>query len=384
VTTEILNDHGQDLLHTYVPVLVAGQPAGALELSESLEERDRYVRNTIHRILVNTLIVFVLTGTAFAALGGWFVGRPVNSLIRRANAIAQGDLEHRLQLRQKDELGQLARALNTMCDQLAATRDQLAKETAARIASLDQLRHADRLATVGQFASEVAHEFGTPLNVMMARAKMIRTSPAVDAETQNNAHIVAEQAERMTKIIHQLLDFARPKAPHRIRVDLCEILKRAADLLTSVAQGSGVVLRVDSCSTPHWTDADPEQLQQVVANLVVNAVQATPPGGEVKIGCRLEEVSPSADIQRPAGRYCCIYVADQGQGISAEDLPRVFEPFFTTKKPGEGTGLGLSVSQGIITEHRGWIQVESEIGKGSRFTVYIPEGSANEEPRSGG
>jgi signal transduction histidine kinase len=383
VTFEILNDRGQDLLYTYVPVLMDGRAAGALEFSESLEEREQYVQKTVRRVLTSVLIVFVLAGAVSAGLGAWFVGRPVNSLIRRANAIAQGDLGPRLHFTQKDELGQLARALNTMCDQLVTARDRLAEETAARMAFLEQLRHADRLTTVGQLASGIAHELGTPLNVVDARAKMIRTSHTVDAEAQNNARIVVEQAERMTKIIHQLLDFARPKAPHRIRVDLREILSRAVELLAPMARGNRVALKLDPCSTPLWAYADPDQLQQVVSNLIINAIQASPPGGEVNVGSCRENVSPSAGTQRAPGRYSRMCVADQGQGICPEDVPRVFEPFFTTKRVGEGTGLGLSVSRGIITEHQGWIEIESEVGKGCRVAVYLPEAAADEEPRSG-
>lgn len=383
VTSEILNDGGQDLLCTYVPVLADGQAAGLLEFSESLEEREQYVQKTIRRVLFSTLTVFVLAGAVSVLLGAWIVGRPVKSLISRANAIAKGDLERRLHFTQKDELSQLADALNTMCDQLVAARDRLAEQTAAHIASLEQLRHADRLAMVGQLASGVAHELGTPLNVVIVRSKMIRTSPAVDAEAQNNARIVIEQAERMAKIIRQLLDFARPKELQRRRVDLREILARVLEFLASAAQEKRVALKLDPRDAPLWAEVDPAQLQQVVSNLIVNAIQATAPGREVQVGCCLESVSASTKSRRAPGTYICIYVSDQGHGIGAEDVARVFEPFFTTKCAGEGTGLGLSVSLGIIREHQGWIEVDSEVGKGSRFSVYLPEGGANEEPGPG-
>lgn len=163
---------------TYVPIVVAGHPSGALELSESRAIELAYIRTTIaDTVLTTTLLVVICAGLS-ALLGAWFVGRPIRALANKAQRVGKGDFEGPLHLAQKDELGNLALEMNAMCEQLIVAHARVTAETQARILALEQLRHADRLMTVGKLASGIAHELGTPLNVIGARAEMIATKEA--------------------------------------------------------------------------------------------------------------------------------------------------------------------------------------------------------------
>jgi two-component system NtrC family sensor kinase len=359
--------------HTYIPVSGPGI-RGALDLSESLEEERRYIQSTLLQTLIVTGAIVGVCGLLAMFLGGWFVGRPVRSLIRKARRVGEGDLSGKLELRQRDELSELAGEINAMCDRLAAAKEKIAHETSARIASIEQLRHADRLMTVGKLASGIAHELGTPLNVVWAHAQMISSREVADREAEGAGRVIAEQAERMTRIIRQLLDFARPHRPEKARTDLCQLARLTLGLLTPIAEKQQVSL---SFSGEGEVDAevDANQIQQVLSNLVVNGIQSMRRGGRLTVGARRERVVPPADHGGAEAEYVCLYVEDQGEGIPPENLARIFEPFFTTKDVGEGSGLGLSVSCGIVREHGGWIGVQSRLKAGSLFSIYLPEGS---------
>jgi two-component system, NtrC family, sensor kinase len=221
-------------------------------------------------------------------------------------------------------------------------------------------------------ASGIAHELGTPLNVVFGRAKMVATGEAVGPEAQESGRVIVDQVERMTKIIRQVLDFARRRTPDRGRHVLATIVDQMLNLLRPMAGKRNVQIAVEAENPAVHADVDPGQLQQALTNLVVNGLQAMPGGGELRIQLGRERAVPTAGVGGAIADYAVIAVADQGVGIAPEVVPRVFEPFFTTKDVGEGTGLGLSVAYGIARDHGGWIAVESVVGKGSRFALYLP------------
>lgn len=361
------------VLRTNVPVLSAdGGRLGTLELTESMEKAEQYIRLSLIRMGVRTSIIIALTGIVALLLGIWFVGRPVAQLVRRARQIAAGDLSGRLRVKQADELGDLGREIDAMSDRLEEAMRRVAAETTARIETLEQLRHADRLRTVGQLTSGIAHELGTPLNVVWERAKMITNDAGSPAATIS-ARIIAEQAQRMTKIIRQLLDFSRPPNPKKARVDLRQVVRQTLTLLRPTLDGRQIHADLELSDEPVMVAVDVDQVQQVASNFLLNALQAMPGGGciKVRVGCR--RARPPADPHHRESEHGFFAVSDQGHGISAENVGRVFDPFFTTKDVGQGTGLGLSISLGIIREHGGWIDIESEPGRGARFTAYLPK-----------
>jgi signal transduction histidine kinase len=171
---------------------------------------------------------------------------------------------------------------------------------------------------------------------------------------------IAEQAERMNSIIRQLLEFARRREPKVAATDLSSIARSIVKLVEPIARKAGVQVGVRAAD-PVLALGDAGQLEQVLSNLVVNAIHACDEGGRVDISCEAHETSTA-----------CVRVSDDGHGMDEQTMQRIFEPFFTTKDIGQGTGLGLSVAHGIVQEHRGSIAVESHVGRGSTFSVYLP------------
>jgi len=360
------------IFYTYVPAPVDPARPGAVEIVESFQDQRHYVRSTLVRVLVTVLAVAAVSGLLTMGLGAWFVGRPTREIIDRARRVGAGDLSSRLDLPHRDEFSELATELNSMCDRLAEARDRVSAETAARIATIEQLRHADRLATIGKLASGIAHELGTPLNVVWARAKMIGSAAPPDGDAANNARIITEQSQQMTRIIRQLLDFARPRTPQKARVDLRQVVRQTFGLLQSLAEKRRVDLVLLDAAEPALADVDAPALQQVLSNLVVNGIHAMSRGGRLTVAIERVRLRPPADHGGPEADYLAVRVRDEGVGMDEEVQRHLFEPFFTTKDVGEGTGLGLSVSRGMVREHGGWIGVESAPGMGSCFSVYLP------------
>lgn len=361
-------DAAQAAMYTFVPVTVPGPRRGALELRQSLADQNTYMRESLRNNIIEALVLALSSAGLVFLLGVMFVGRPVARLVDKARRVGAGDLTGPLLLTQRDELGELAQEMNRMCDRLLAEQQTRATMEA-------QLHHAERLTTVGKLASGLAHELGTPLNVVAGRARLVATGEVEGEDAKSSARVVLDQTERMTKLIRQLLDFARPRPPQKTPQLLLPIAERAATLLAPMAKAAGVALTV--VASPEITlSVDENQLHQVVTNLVVNALHATPRGGKIELS--LEEVDAVAPLVAggTARRCAALTVRDNGQGMEDATRIRVFEPFFSTKQVGEGTGLGLSVSWGIVREHGGWISVDTSVAQGSAFTIYLPLGDA--------
>jgi two-component system NtrC family sensor kinase len=303
------------------------------------------------------------------AVGVVFIGRPINKLAGKARRVGTGDLTGPLDLKQRDELGELANEINLMCERLA-------EEQGARARATEQLRHADRLTTVGKLASGLAHELGTPLNVVSGRARLIAQREVEGTDAIDSARIVMEQAERMTALIRQLLDFARPRAPQAAPLNVTTLAARVCELVATIARKGNVKLVPPVYDDRLRLEADDGQLTQVLTNLLVNAIQAMPEaGGEVAIVARTVDQVPPPYVGGSLQAWMAIEVRDTGAGMDDATRERIFEPFFTTKQIGEGTGLGLSVSWGIVREHGGWIDVQSTLNQGTTVTVYLPMSS---------
>ncbi len=344
--------------YTYVVVDVGGVRRGAIELSEEPANELEFARRNIIDTIESAAALAILAAILAYVLGRWLVGVPVGSLTAKARRIARGDFSGPLELARRDEFGELAEELNRMCERLTRT--------------IDQLRHADRLATVGKLASGIAHELGTPLNVVSARAEMIAQGDTSAIESQAYAKAIGAAAERMTGIIRQLMQFARRSGPAQSVGDVRRIAADAVALLEPLASKRKVRVALTASTSDVRANVDAGQLQQVVTNLVMNAVQALKDGGDVHVTCELVEAEPPADVVAADGSYVCLRVDDDGPGMTEEIVARVFEPFFTTKGVGEGTGLGLAVSYGIVRDHGGWMRAESSPGRGSSFFVYLP------------
>lgn len=267
-------------------------------------------------------------------------------------------------------LEQLARDLEGLDARRAGERAEAAVEAKRRLADLEELHRANRMVTVGTLTAGMAHELGTPLGVVLARAQMIIDSNQDDADARQDAEEIIAQVKRMTQMCREVLDFARPKPPTRDPVDIVQLLRQTIGLLVPEARKrSAKLVLVDEL--PHaLVLGDPSKLTQIFTNLTINAAQAMPNGGTVTLSVQRKRVKPQTK-RLPEADYVCVDVRDTGTGIRSADLPHVFETFFTTKKA-DGTGIGLAVSARIAKEHGGWIGVATQEGRGSTFTVYLP------------
>ncbi len=363
-----------DVWHTAETLLATPLPdgtPGVLWVQETLGAE----RDTVARIVKSHVFNFgtlaLLWAVVAIGLGAVVVGRPMRSLAQKARRVSKGDYSGPLAIAQRDEIGQLATEMNHMCDELLRARERLQQEVTARNTAQDALRHADRLTTVGILAAGIAHELGTPLNVVSMRARMIATSEVQGDEAKSNAEIIHQQTGQMTRIIRQLLDFARRETPKMTRFSLDQVATDAVAMLNPLVEKGGCTLAV-SPSENVQVDGDPNQLKQVIANLVINGVQAMPQGGPVTLVVKKVRATPPPDLGGPERAYARLDVADRGSGIAPEVLPRIFEPFFTTKAVGDGNGLGLPVAWGILKDHRGWISVDSQPGVGTTFSLFLP------------
>ncbi|HEU4583186.1 MAG TPA: HAMP domain-containing sensor histidine kinase [Polyangiaceae bacterium] len=359
-----------DYLVTYVAAPVADDADGAIELSQALASRRGYISRGVTNVLASSAAMLVVCGLIVSWIGARLVGKPVSDLIDTARRIGAGDFSSTVVVQRKDELGELARALSSMSMELEAARCKMTEETEARIRALEQLRHAERLVTLGHLASVLAHEIGTPLNVVAGHAKLIATGKLSGDAARESGSTIGSQCERMTQIVRGILDYARRKAPRRLWIPATDLARQVYDLLRGLAEQRRVSLLVEQQDSEAKLFADPGQLQQALINVVLNAIQASRSGSQVRLGVSTEQRSAERGASKD---YVVLSVSDQGPGISPDSREQIFEPFFTTKANGEGTGLGLSVARDIVREHGGFVEVASAPDKGSTFRFYLPQ-----------
>ncbi len=278
------------------------------------------------------------------------VTRPLQELRDLAEAnrrVAQGDMSVRVPVRAGGDVGELASSFNTMLDELQATQDQLV--------------HSEKLASLGQLAAGVAHELNNPLATVLLFSDILLRECGPDDPQRTDLEMIVKETRRCKGIVAALLDFARQNQVEAQPTDLNALIRQV--LQVEQKRLGDIPITIVAELSPHLPEieADPGQMHEVVANLVSNALEAMPMGGKLTV-----RTCPG-----PNGMVT-LEVADTGMGISAEDQAKLFVPFYTTKPVGKGTGLGLAIVYGIIKMHRGQITVQSQVGKGAAFTVFLP------------
>lgn len=246
----------------------------------------------------------------------------------------------------------------------------------ARLTELEPLREAGKLATARKVMSYIAHELGTPLNVIQARAQMVASGEFTGEAALKSARSIAEQAARMTTILRQSLKHIEESIPPKraAPADLLDIAKAAVALGSASAAARGVRVALDPASRSVRVVIDAPALLEAVMNLLLNGVQATSQGGTVTLAVH-KKVRPREDIPNETPfEVAALEIRDEGVGIPQSEISEIWRPFFTTKGALGCVGLGLSIAQKIVKEHGGWIGVESFDGRGSSFTVYLPRG----------
>jgi two-component system cell cycle sensor histidine kinase/response regulator CckA len=241
----------------------------------------------------------------------------------------------------------------------------------------EQLRHSQKLEALGQLAGGVAHDFNNLLMVIQAHNERLRGRlEASDSAAQKDAVEIERAVLRATALTQQLLAFGRRQVLQLKVVDLNRVVTEVAQMLDRLIPAN-IELKILPAASPNWIKADPGQIEQVILNLVVNARDAMPHGGELTIGTRNAELRGTyagSHSRIPPGKYVVLSVNDNGTGMGKEVQAKIFEPFFSTKKPGEGTGLGLAIVYGVVKQTGGWITTRSELGRGTSVDIYLPEG----------
>lgn len=381
-TVRMPSPSGEAFFYTYVPFTSRGpegSKTGKIEVATPENGSDRRLRNSLMTSLAALIGVATLSGFVILIGGVRMVGKPLNELIDKVHRVGEGDFSSPVKIASNDELGRLGSALNEMCDQLSQQRSELEQETATRIDTVEQLRHAERLNSVGRMAAGIAHEIGTPLNVVTGRAELIASGKLGDAATRDSALAIQSEAQRITRIIRELLDFARQSTPQRAIHNLNDLVQATFDLMEPLASKHHTTLSLLLPDEPLDANIDAGQIRQVLTNLIINAIQSTGENGEVRISLGLTEAAPPNQPDSDRRSYLRISISDDGAGIAKSDIDHIFEPFYTTKDVGEGTGLGLSISHGIVQEHGGWIGVQSVPEQGSTFSVYLPKADGFKE-----
>jgi signal transduction histidine kinase len=355
---------------TYVPLHHKDGSVATIELRRSLDVRRAFAERTYRQLWLTAAVIGVCSALMAVGLGWLLVGQRVGRMVGLLRAVGRGEKARPLPTRAHDELSELTVAMNQMVEDLEDARARSERESAERERLTQELRHTDRLATIGALMSRLAHELGTPLNVIAARTKLVARGQVDGPAAVENARIAAEQTDRITAIVRSFLDFSRRSRESQRIGPAAAVVEHIEALLGGLARERHVELVVGT-RTEANIRGDLLLLQQAVTNLVVNALDVSPPQARVTVDVTAVEVEPPPGIGRP-GRYVCITVGDRGPGIDPKVLPHLFEPFFTTKDPGKGTGLGLSIASGIVHEHHGWIAVSSGEGKGTQFMLHLP------------
>jgi two-component system NtrC family sensor kinase len=347
----------------------SGKNIGGVSILQHTSFMEQEIRDAKWMIFLMVLLLIGGTIGVVFFIARRSIHRPMSALLDGIKSMAQGNFGIQIALTRSDELGDLADAFNHMAISLKESRERLLHEGEIRLNLERSLRHSEKMATIGQLASELTHEIGTPLNIIAGRAEVTKKNLGENEAAQNNLDIILNQTRRITKIIQQLLGFARKKRPEQKRLNVNHLIVNTLDLLDYQVQRQGVSVTMRLEAERPFLKADPDLLQQVFLNLILNSLQSMPTGGTLQISSSPRRIVQEG-LEYDERDYVQVCLEDTGAGMDEETMKNLFTPFFTTKE--RGTGLGLAVTHGIVQEHGGWIDVKSKVGKGSVFTVYLP------------
>jgi two-component system, NtrC family, sensor kinase len=349
----------------YARLIVRQQPLGVLGVvlpGTYVVERGTTSRNQILVLFAIGTIGVILLGYALAQ----GIARPILRLRAVSQAVASGDLKQRTGLRQPDEIGELASAFDVMTDRLRERTEeimqrteQLAEANARLQSAQQQLVQSEKLAAVGQLTAGIVHDVKNPLAIIVGLAEELPEHSDLNPVARKYLTTIRDSARRANTIVTDLLKFARESTPELKLQDLRDTVETVLRLTDYMARKAKVTVTKDLPGAAMMVSYDAVQIEQVLMNLVQNAIQAMPHGGALHVSLR-----QSDDV-------VAVVVKDTGIGIPPQNLNRIFDPFFTTKPPGEGTGLGLSTSYGIVARHGGRIDVASQVGEGTVFTIWL-------------
>jgi two-component system, cell cycle sensor histidine kinase and response regulator CckA len=358
--------NGERFLADSVALTPGAQPALTLTVLKSYNEARASLEKLNHLLAGLGLVAVLAGGVMVFAISDKFT-HPLASLVEGVRALEQGDFAYPLNAQGEDEVAQVARAFERMRGTLKNNESQ--KEQLET-----QLRQAQKMEAMGRLAGGIAHDFNNLLTVIKGHSNLLVDRLQAPDPSHRSATQIVKAADRAVSLTGQLLAFCRMQVLQPKVVDLNSLLTDMSSLLKRLIR-EDVAFAFQPGHDLGRVKADPGQIEQVIMNLTVNAGDAMPQGGKLTIETRNVTVDDAFAKTRPPmqpGEYVRLTVADTGQGMDAATQARIFEPFFTTKEQGKGTGLGLATVYGVVKQSGGCIWVESELGKGTRFEVYLP------------
>ena len=353
---------------------------GVLDTNLSLERADASVAEGSRKMLAYTLLAML----AISLLSGLFVWRvvydPVKALKAGTERLTQGELGYQIDMRSKDELGELATSFNIMSRELRQAReevtawthtleDRVEQKTRELKRAHEHMLQVEKMASIGKLAAIVAHEINNPLSGILTYAKLLKKwlergkwDEARRGEIASSLELIESESRRCGEIVRNLLMFSRAAPMNLEWANLNAVVDRCVRLVQHPMELANIQLQADLAADLPAVECDPSQIEQVLLALIMNAIEAMPRGGNLWLRSRLLPASDGVQLQ----------VQDDGAGIQPDILPNLFEPFFTTKEGVHGVGLGLAISRSIVERHGGRIEVASEAGRGTTFTVTLP------------
>jgi len=358
-----------DLIVLSLPFNVSPSLKGNLAVIRSLQAMKQDLKKTKIYFVLSVLAFIVFTSLLCFFLGHLYITRPLQQL-RQAMRSFRNNMEPPtpLPISSNDELSAVTDEFNRMTAELFTAHQQLDAETQQRRQLQRALQDADKLVTIGQLAAGLAHEIGSPLQIVNGRARALAENNSDVQEVRRIAGILVEQTDRITRIVQRLLDFTPRRSPQLEPCDVTKAVAEVLDMLKFEANRQNTTMSfIHPDNLPHALLCK-DNIQQIVLNLITNALAAIPGKGNIQIDLSLQPSSDSVTA-KPTLK---LTVSDTGTGIAPEHIPDLFEPYFTTRSSTGGTGLGLAVVKALITEMNGKVTVETEVGKGSRFIVELP------------
>jgi len=356
---------------------------GVLDIVYPLDEIEHTLRTNTYTVFGLSLGFILLVGLLVSYLVNRTIYLPLRDLDDGAERLAAGDLENSIPVRSKDEFGHLANSFNSMTRALRNSRVELEdwgrtleqkveKATSELHKAQAETARSEKLASVGLLAAGIAHELNNPLTGVLTFSYLVRKNLPDDSPDAEDLDLVIRETKRCAGIIRRLLDFSREKTPEKAFCDLNILITETVQLIAQAAQLKDIEISTELYEHLPAVWIDENLIKQVIMNMLVNAQHAIENDGLITIKTRLLDASECPDTLAEPQDMAEIVITDSGCGIPPDDLQRIFDPFFTTKGVGKGTGLGLSVSHGTIEAHSGTIEVESTVGKGTEFRIYLP------------
>ena len=397
---------GERQLEVIVPLHFKAKVVGGVRVVSSLDEAQSYLSKKRDRTFILTFSSILVILITLTLLFGKLVGNPIQKLVEAMSRAEKGDWEAEASIQSRDELGELGRHFNRMLKTIRETHEQNVKllsqvnkfneeltikieaatsELATRneelrllnealFESQRQLSQSEKLAALGQVTATMAHQIGTPLNSISGYIQLMLQDGNLQPTDRNRLEIIESQLDRLADFVKNMLSFTRQPKPQLKPLDVNEVLEELIHLSEPWLNARNVKILPSLYPGLPWVLGDPMHLQTLFLNLITNALDAMPKGGSLAI--KTQQISPQPF---PGNRgWLEISITDTGIGITEESKKRIFDPFYTTKRMGEGTGLGLTICEDIVKEHSGRLEVKSEVGKGSTFSILVPMLKGNE------